>query len=273
MSEADYELVERLRSGDERAFAELVDRYSPSMLAVARTHVASREVAEDVVQDTWLALLKGIDGFEGRSSLRTWLFRVLVNIAKTRGVREKRSTPVDLHVVADQPRVDPDRFRSDDVQWPGHWVRFPMPWRESPEHSLLSGEALDLVRRELARLPEQQRIVVSLRDVDGYDADEVCTLLDVTAANQRVLLHRGRARIREALAGYFAGPEPGIDPAARSRQPRHHLDRGPRPAHERVPVVAFGTTVTVWGVRRSAVTHRRDGGCTAVRTLTPEELP
>jgi RNA polymerase sigma-70 factor, ECF subfamily len=173
------------------------------MLAVARTHVGSRDVAEHVVQDTWLALLKGIDGFEGRSCLRTWLFRVLAKIAKTRGVREKRTTPVDLHAVEDRPTGRPDRFQSADAEWPGHWVRFPMPWRESPERSLLAGEALELVRRELARLPEQQRIVVSLRDVDGYEADEVCAFLDLTAANQRVLLHRGRTRIREALAGYF----------------------------------------------------------------------
>jgi RNA polymerase sigma-70 factor (ECF subfamily) len=202
VSSADDELVHRLRAGDEAAFADLVDRYSPSMLSVARAHVASREVAEDVVQDTWLALLKGIDGFEGRSSLRTWLFRVLVNIAKTRGVREQRSIPVDLQGV-DQPSVRPDRFQSADAAWPGHWVRFPTPWRESPEHSVLSGEVLHLVRCELARLPEQQRIVVTLRDVDGYDSAEVCTLLGLTAANQRVLLHRGRARIREALSGYF----------------------------------------------------------------------
>ena len=201
VDDADEDLVDGLRAGDERAFADLVDRYSPSMLAVARTHVASREIAEDVVQDTWVALLKGIDGFEGRSSLRTWLFRVLVNIAKTRGVREKRIMPVDMN---DGPTVSPDRFQPAGAQWPDHWVRFPMPWRESPEHRLLSGEALDLVRRELARLPEQQRIVVSLRDVDGYDSGEVCALLELTAANQRVLLHRGRARIREALAGYFA---------------------------------------------------------------------
>ncbi|WP_411285928.1 RNA polymerase sigma factor [Lapillicoccus sp.] len=202
MSIPDDELVALLRGGDERAFADLVDRYSPSMLSVARTYVTSREVAEDVVQDTWLALLLGIDRFEGRSSLRTWLFRVLVNIAKTRGVREKRSTPVDMHLV-DQPAVNPDRFQSAAAPWPDHWVRFPVPWHESPERSLLSGEALDLVRHQLARLPGQQRIVVCLRDVDGYGSAEVCAMLDLTAANQRVLLHRGRARIREALATYF----------------------------------------------------------------------
>jgi RNA polymerase sigma-70 factor, ECF subfamily len=199
----DDELVDALRAGDERAFADLIDRYSPAMLAVARTHVATREIAEDVVQDTWLALLKGIDGFEGRSTLRTWLFRVLVNIAKTRGVREKRTTPVDLHADDGRPTVSSERFQSDRDQWPGHWVRFPATWYESPERSLQAVEVFDLVRRELARLPEQQRLVVSLRDVDGYEASEVCTLLGVTAANQRVLLHRGRVRIREALAGYF----------------------------------------------------------------------
>jgi len=198
----ELELVEALRAGDERVFADLVDRYSPAMLAVARAHVASREVAEDVVQDTWLALLQGIDGFEGRSSLRTWLFRVLVNIAKTRGVREKRTTPTDL-LGSDASTVSPDRFQSASDRWPGHWTRFPRQWVESPERRVLAGEALDLVRRELACLPEQQRRVVALRDVDGYDSGEVCELLDLTAANQRVLLHRGRARLRGALAGYF----------------------------------------------------------------------
>lgn len=197
----DGELVDLLRAGDERTFADLVDRYSPSLLTVARTHVASHEIAEDVVQDTWLALLTGIDGFEGRSSLRTWLFRVLVNIAKTRGVREKRSTPVDL--TEPRPTTISHRFQPVDAPSPSHRAHFSMAWRDSPEHRLLCAEALDLVRRELARLPEQQRIVVALRDVDGYDSDEVCALLDLTAANQRVLLHRGRAHIREALGGYF----------------------------------------------------------------------
>jgi RNA polymerase sigma-70 factor, ECF subfamily len=135
----DDELVDALRAGDERAFAELVDRYSPSMLAVARTHVSSREVAEDVVQDTWLALLKGIDKFEGRSSLRTWLFRIIVNTAKTRGVRDKRSTSVDIETDEAHRTMGPYRFQSEGDRWPGHWVRFPPPWRESPEHSLLSG--------------------------------------------------------------------------------------------------------------------------------------
>lgn len=202
MTTTDNEQVDALRAGDERAFVALVDRHSAAMLAVARCHVASREIAEDVVQDTWLALLKGIDRFEGRSSLRTWLFRVLVNIAKTRGVSEKRTTPIDMSGTGG-PTVHPDQFRPAADQWPGHWVRFPQPWTESPERSLLADEALNLVRRELAQLPVLQSLVVGLRDIDGYDSAEVCALLDLTAANQRVLLHRGRARIRNALAGYF----------------------------------------------------------------------
>jgi RNA polymerase sigma-70 factor (ECF subfamily) len=131
------------------------------------------------------------------------LFRVLVNIAKTRGVRDKRTMPVGDLADDTGSAVPAKYFQGPASRWPGHWVRFPQPWSESPERSLLGGEAIDLVRRELARLPEQQRVVVSLRDVDGYESDEVCELLDLTAANQRVLLHRGRARIRAALASYF----------------------------------------------------------------------
>lgn len=205
MPVGDDELIARLRAGDEGGFAELVDRYSPSMLAVARTHVAGREAAEDVVQDTWIAVLKGIDAFEGRSSLRTWLFRILVNIAKTRGVHDKRTAPVDVQELDDRPVPGPESFQAAGDRWPGHWIRFPLPWRDSPEHSLLAGETRDLVRVELDRLPRLQRLVVSLRDVEGYTSEEVCALLDLTAANQRVLLHRGRGRIRLALADYLVG--------------------------------------------------------------------
>jgi RNA polymerase sigma-70 factor (ECF subfamily) len=202
MTMLDDELVDALRAGDERAFAELVDRYSPAMVAVARHFVHSREAAEDVVQDTWLALLKGIDGFHGRSSLRTWLFTVLTNIARTRGVRDKRLQSIELPDL-DGPTVSPERFRPAGDRWPGHWVRFPHNWPESPDGSLLSAEALELIRHELAKLPNAQRLVVSLRDLQGYDADEVCELLGLTPGNQRVLLHRGRAHIRQALAEYF----------------------------------------------------------------------
>ena len=203
MTTIDDELIDALRAGDERAFTDLVDRHSPAMLSVARRYVATREVAEDVVQDTWLALLKGIDGFEGRSTLRTWLFRVLVNIAKTRGVREKRTTPFGASLDMDTPTVPADRFQTGADPWPGHWVRFPQVWVDTPERNLLAAETLALVRAALERLPEQQRLVVAMRDVEGYDSTEVCELLELSMANQRVLLHRGRARIREALVGYF----------------------------------------------------------------------
>ena len=146
MTTIDDELIDALRAGDERAFADLVDQHSPAMLAVARRYVATREVAEDVVQDTWLALIKGIDGFEGRSTLRTWLFRVLVNIAKTRGVREKRTMPFDASLETHTPTVHPDRFQSASDRWPGHWVHFPQAWVDTPERNLLAAETLALVR-------------------------------------------------------------------------------------------------------------------------------
>jgi RNA polymerase sigma-70 factor (ECF subfamily) len=207
---AEHELVLALRAGDERVFAALVDRYNPMMQRVARGYVATREVAEEVVQDTWLALLEGIDRFEERSSLRTWLFRVLVNIAKTRGVRDRRTTPMsslfDVDPSGDGPTVDPSRFLpADHPKWPHHWSDPPEHWQDSPERQLLSWETTALVQREIDRLPPQQRLVVSLRDIAGYDSDEVCNVLGLTAANQRVLLHRGRARVRQALDQYLAG--------------------------------------------------------------------
>jgi RNA polymerase sigma-70 factor (ECF subfamily) len=199
---SDGDIVNALRAGNELAFIELVDRHSAAMLAVARRYVASPDVAEDVVQDTWVAVLKGIDGFEGRASLRTWLFRVLINIAKTRGVRDKRLLPVGTATDAG-PTVPANRFRPAGDRWPGGWVRFPEAWVDSPERQLEASETLDVVRAALAALPELQRSVVALRDVEGYTSTEVCELLDLTAANQRVLLHRGRARVRAALACYL----------------------------------------------------------------------
>lgn len=198
--QTEQQLIDRLRAGDESAFAELVEAHTPMMLRVARGYVASHDVAEDVVQETWIALMKGIDRFEGRSTLRTWLFKVLVNIAKKRGVRDSR----DQSPYPGGATVDPARFRpGTDPDWPGHWDTPPTPWPETPEGSVLGSEVLEVTRRELDRLPEKQRIVVALRDVLGLDSDEVCSLLSLTAANQRVLLHRGRARIRESLADYL----------------------------------------------------------------------
>jgi RNA polymerase sigma-70 factor, ECF subfamily len=228
----DDEVVDALRAGDERAFVDLVDRYSPAMFAVARTHVANREVAEDVVQDTWLALLKGIDGFQGRSSLRTWLFRVLVNIAKTRGVRDKRTTPVDLAGM-EGPTVSPDRFRPAGDRWPGHWVRFPQPWTESPEHSLLSAEALELVRRELALLPVLRRLVVGMRDIDGYDSNEVCVCFSTSPRRTSACCCTvaGRESARRSPATSRPAHDPATEPLGRRRLRQHRLPRVRRGGH------------------------------------------
>ncbi|OBF27023.1 RNA polymerase subunit sigma-24 [Mycobacterium sp. ACS1612] len=197
-------LITALRAGDETAFARLVDQHTPAMLRIARGYVPSREIAEDVVQETWIALLKGIDNFEGRSSLRTWLFTVLINIAKARGVRERRDA--DAAVAAyTGGTVDPARFRASDDAYPGHWKQGhePAPFPETPEDSLLGNELVDVARRELDKLPHRQRIVVTLRDMLGFDSAEVCQLLDISMANQRVLLHRGRAVVRQVLEDYL----------------------------------------------------------------------
>ena len=200
----DTGLVARLRERDESAFALLVDRYTPSMLRIARGYVANEYAAEDVVQETWIAVLGGIAGFEGRSSLRTWLFTVLINIAKKRGIRDRRVVATESPVGAS---VDRDRFRpAEDPQWPHHWKddRQPAPFPETPEGSALGNELMERARRELERLPDRQRTVVTMRDLLGLDSAEVCRLLDISLANQRVLLHRGRAAVRQALEGYLA---------------------------------------------------------------------
>ncbi|MCW4352925.1 sigma-70 family RNA polymerase sigma factor [Hoyosella sp. YIM 151337] len=196
-------LVEALRNGDEQAFAALVDELTPMMLKVARGYVANREAAEEVVQETWIALLKGIHAFQHRALLRTWLFRVLVNIAKTRGAKDQRYRAVSFDENSPLPAVDPARFQDPEEPWPGHWRSTPKAWDESPEHSLLASEIREVTQQELDRLPEAQRDVVTLRDVMGYEASEVCEMLAISAANQRVLLHRGRARIRQALEQYM----------------------------------------------------------------------
>jgi RNA polymerase sigma-70 factor (ECF subfamily) len=197
-------LIAALRDGDEAAFAQLVDQHTASMLRVARGYVPSREIAEEVVQETWLALLKGIDNFEGRSSLRTWLFAVMINIAKARGVRERRDADAAIAAFTGSP-VDPARFREADDPYPGHWKQGeePSPFPDTPEGSVLGNELVDIARRELDKLPDRQRTVVTLRDMLGFDSGEVCELLDISIANQRVLLHRGRAAVRQALEDYL----------------------------------------------------------------------
>ena len=202
----DATLVAALRAGDESAFVDLVERYQNSLLRLARVYVTSG-AAEDVVQETWLALLRGLDGFEGRASLKTWLFRVLVNRARTRATREARtvafSSLVHREAEAIDPAVDADRFQTSEGRWPGHWL-VPPPTDDLPEQRLLAEELVAHVRAAVAQLPPAQREVVALRDIDGFGADEVCELLELSDANQRVLLHRGRSKVRAALEEYLA---------------------------------------------------------------------
>ncbi|WP_029136603.1 RNA polymerase sigma factor [Nakamurella lactea] len=201
---ADGDLVDRLRHGDSAAFTDLVRAWSPAMLHVARSCVASQASAEEAVQETWLALIRGIDRFEGRSSLRTWVFHTLLNIARRQGVRERRAVPVaDPEVQNAAPTVDPRRFRPAGEQWAGGWRADAAPRAWGPEAAALSGEVRALIADALARLPDRQRVVVQLRDVDGVPAEEICDLLNLTAANQRVLLHRGRAALRQHLEDYY----------------------------------------------------------------------
>lgn len=201
----DSGLVAALRSGDETIFAQLVDQHTPALLRVARGYVPSHEIAEEVVQETWIALIKGIAGFEGRSSLRTWLFSVMINIAKARGLRERRDADAAIAAYTGGT-VDPARFRGADDAYPGHWKpdQVPEAFPETPEGSVVGGELVEVARREIDKLPHRQRIVVALRDMLGFDSKEVCELLDISVANQRVLLHRGRAVVRQALENYLA---------------------------------------------------------------------
>jgi RNA polymerase sigma-70 factor, ECF subfamily len=202
-AEREEELVAALRAGDEGAFAALVDRYHASLVRLARMYVRDRAVAEEVAQETWLAVLNGIDRFEARSSLKTWLFRILSNRAKTRGQREARSVPFSSIGDPDEPAVDPDRFRPEGEQYAGGWKQFPQPWEGDPEERLLAGEARALILRTIEQLPANQRAVITLRDIEGFDADDVCNVLELSDTNQRVLLHRARARVRRALEHYL----------------------------------------------------------------------
>ena len=200
------ELLARLRTGDERAFETLVERHYPTMLAVARHYVKTRAVAEEVVQDAWLGVLKGIDRFEGRSSLRTWILRIVVNTAKTRGTREARSVPfASLAPEGDEPAVDSDRFRSGEDPFPGHWRAYPGNWQRLPEEALGDRETLDVVISTIHTLPAPQRIVITMRDIQGCDSEEVCEALDVSEGNQRVLLHRARSKVRSVLERHLDG--------------------------------------------------------------------
>ncbi len=204
--DTDSDLLARLRAGDQDAFMTLVDRYGPLMLRIALSHVRSRAVAEEVVQEAWLGVLQGLDRFEGRSSLKTWILRIVANRARTRGEREARSIPLSALAGAeeDEPSVDPDRFRpADDPRYPGGWAIPPHSWARMPEEKLLASETLQQVRAAIAKLPPRQQEVIVLRDVEGWEPEEVEAALDLTPGNQRVLLHRARSKVRGDLEHYF----------------------------------------------------------------------
>ena len=197
----EMELVRALRDGEEAAFVQLVDSFGASMQRVAALYVRDRAIVQEVVQDTWVALLGGIDRFEGRSSLRTWLFSILVNIAKTRGVRESRSVPFAAIADdndSDQVSVPSDRFLAEGSAWVGHWASAPPEWN-LPLERLLSSEVRHVIAVAIEELPDMQRRVVSLRDVEGWSSEEVCNVLELSETNQRVLLHRARSKLRDAI--------------------------------------------------------------------------
>lgn len=200
--------VVRLRAGDEVAFRELVRSLNGAMISLARTFVKSRPTAEEVVQDTWVAVITGLSGFEGRSSLKSWIFGILVNKARTRGARDGRTiTFSDLGVDGD-PAVDPGRFKPN-----GMWADPPASWCDlTPERIVAGRQMLEHVRAALDTLPPTQRSVIILRDVEGLEPEEACVILGVSEANQRVLLHRGRARLRQAMETLLARPEMGSPP-------------------------------------------------------------
>ena len=201
----DSRLVEALRDRDERAFEQLTREYNASLLRVAQIYVTSRAVAEEVVQETWLGVLKGIERFEARSSLKTWIFRILTNIAKTRAQREGRTLPfsaLERPGAVPEPAVDPERFLPPEHErWPGHWSAKPEPW---PEDRLLAAEARTVVEEAIEGMPPAQRAVISLRDIEGWSSEETCNALGVTETNQRVLLHRARSKVRRALENYVS---------------------------------------------------------------------
>ena len=204
-------LVTRLRAGDEAAFKELIDTYSASLLGVARLYVDSRSVAEEVVQETWLGVLRGLDRFEQRSSLKTWIFKILTNIASSRGMRERRIVPFSALAKAEAEEeaaaVDPDRFLpADHDRWPHHWALGPTRW-ETPEEGLLSRETGEQILEAIEALPPVQRAVITLRDVQGWPSSEVCETLGLSEGNQRVLLHRARSKVRGALEQHFGAAE------------------------------------------------------------------
>ena len=206
----DQVLIAALRDGDERTIAGLVERHSAAMVRVAMAYVPSRAAAEEVVQETWIAVMRGIDKFEGRASLKTWIFRILTNVAMRAGARERRSMPFSSLVeteITPKPSVDPDRFLpADHALFPGHWAIMPTRW-PTPVEGLLAGETREVIAKAIAELPVAQRTVISLRDVEGWSSEEVVEALEISAGNQRILLHRARSRVRNAIEAYYGAVE------------------------------------------------------------------
>ena len=208
----DAAVVAALLAGDESVFLALVKRHQALMLRVARGYVRDARAAEDVVQETWLAVLEGIERFQSRASLKTWIFRILVKRAITRAMKDRRQVPFSALSRAEDdegPTVDPERFLpADHPRWPGHWAAYPADWNALPHDRLVSRETMNAVRAAIEQLPERQRTVMSLRDIGGFSAEEVCDALDLSEGNQRVLLHRARAKVREALERTLVGEAP-----------------------------------------------------------------
>jgi RNA polymerase sigma-70 factor (ECF subfamily) len=206
-SEEDLRMVEALRKGDEHAFVSIVERYHTPLLRLAMVFVPTQAVAEEVVQETWMGVLQGLNRFEGRSSLKTWIFRILTNRAKTCAQREGRSVPFsslsEFNSDFPEPAVEPERFTGPDQQWPGNWITSPSSWDEIPEERILSQETFTRIQEAIDALPPGQREVITLRDIEGWPSEETCNLLGISEANQRVLLHRARCRVRSALERYF----------------------------------------------------------------------
>jgi len=208
--DGDEPVLAALRRREEAAFVALVQRYHSLMTRVAYAQLNDKSAAEEVVQETWLAVIKGIDSFEGRSSLRTWIFRILTYQASARLQRDGRVIPFSALASADaaaaEPSVDPSRFLSrDHGRLPFYWISDPAQW---PEDALLAAEVRSVVEAAVQRLPDSQRVVITMRDLEGWDPGEVCEALEISEGNQRVLLHRARSRVREALDDYLGGGRP-----------------------------------------------------------------
>lgn len=207
------QLLKALRAGDEGAFRTLFDRHNPSLLRLARGYAPSAALAEEIVQETWVAVVKGIGGFEGRSALKTWIFGILVNVARTRSMREARTIPFSAAATSGSEAdagIDPDRFfAADHPKYAGHWKLGPAPWG-LPEERLLSGETREVLIAAIDALPSAQREVITLRDIAGWMASEVCNALGISETNQRVLLHRARTKVRAAVEADLGAVAPTV---------------------------------------------------------------